>query len=342
MSAKRLSRWYKHVLSGYEEAKKQGVLHKHDYKAKTHSKAIRVPIVSLENWGTHIAIDEKHIRGRYHTIISNGTTGKIILMVRSVKSRELYSIVRQHFTSDQMMNVQVVTKDGAQAYDWLSRQAFPNAAKVLDKFHVLQWVFDGLQQVRTELKNEYIIAEYEKSQQLSSQYRSAMAKAKQTGATVHHSDYKLAVEKLSNGETIKEALHRSRYLLFKYEDQWNEEQERRAQCLFDRYPQLEAVYVHVLKFRTWYSKDNIGACPNTMLLKLTDWIEELRQFRRTPLRALANTIKRRSGQIINYFVTGKTNAPAEALNRNIKRFIGVNYGVRNLNYFYFRLNTIFT
>ena len=338
--SKKLSRWYKHILSGYNESKSNGELRKNDYRPRGRSHSIRVPIVAMEHYGTHIAIDEKHIRGRYHTIISNGSTGKIILMVRSTKSGELYAIVRQHFTSEQMMGVKVVTKDGAQAYDWLSRQAFPNAAKVLDKFHVLKWVFDALQQVRIQLKNEYIIAEHEKEQNLKQEYQIALKKAKLTGEKVSKADFKLRPEVLANGETFKELLHRSRYLLYKYEDQWNEEQEKRAQCLFDKYPKFESIYIQVLNFRIWYSKDNIGKDPNLLLLKLLDWVEDIRQFKMPVLRALATTIKSKSGQIVNYFITGKTNAPAEALNRNIKRFIGVNYGIRELDYFYYRLNIL--
>lgn len=340
MCSKKLNRWYKHVLSGYSESKSNGDIKKNDYAIRGHSQRIRVPVVAMEHYGTHIAIDEKHIRGRYHTIISNGSTGKIILMIRSTKSRALYAIVRQHFSSEQMMGVKVVTKDGAQAYDWLSRQAFPNAAKVLDKFHVLKWVFDALQQVRIQLKNEYIITEHEKEQRLKHQYQIALKKAKVSGEKVSKSDFKLRPEVLANGETVKEVLHRSRYLLYKYEDQWNEEQIKRAQCLFDKYPQFEAIYIQVLQFRTWYSKDNIGKDPNLQLYKLMDWIEDMRQYKMPALRALATTIKSKAGQIVNYFITGKTNAPAEALNRNIKRFIGVNYGIRELEYFYYRLNIL--
>lgn len=340
MSSKKLSRWYKHVLSGYAELKSSGELKKNDYTLRGKSQRIRVPIVALQHYGTHIAIDEKHIRGRYHTILSNGSTGKIILMIRSTKSSELYAIVRQHFSIDQMMGVKVVTKDGAQAYDWLSRQAFPNAAKVLDKFHVLKWVFDALQQVRIQLKNEYIIAEHEKEQDLKHQYQIALKKAKFTGEKVSKADFKLRQEILANGETVKELLHRSRYLLYKYEDQWNEEQERRAQCLFDKYPQFEDIYIQVLNFRTWYAKDNIGKDPNLLRLKLLDWVDDIRQFKLPALNALATTVKRKSDHIVNYFITGKTNAPAEALNRNIKRFIGINYGIRELDYFYYRLDIL--
>jgi len=216
MCSKKLNRWYKHVLSGYIESKANGSLKIHDHTIGRSGQCIRVPIVALDHYGTHIAIDEKHIRGRYHTVISNGITGKIIFMIRSTSSRELYSIVRQHFTIEQMMGVKIVTKDGAQAYDWLSRQAFPNAAKVLDKYHVLKWVFDALQQVRIGFKNEYIIEQHEQEQKLKCEYQIALKRAKITGEKINRTDYKVNPEILANGETVKELLHRSRYLLYTY------------------------------------------------------------------------------------------------------------------------------
>jgi transposase len=309
MSSKKLNRWYKHVLSGYRLKKEEGELHKHDYKQRGEVDKIRVPIVAMHHYGKHLAIDEKHIRGRYHTVLSNGETGKIILLARTIKARELYNIVRQHFSLEQMMAVEVVTKDGAEAFDWLARQAFPNAAKVLDKFHVLQWVFDGLQKVRLDLKDQHIIDQHEAEKKLKESYQIAVKKAKSTGEKVKKADYKLHLETLDNGETVKELLHRSRYLLYKYPEQWNEEQEKRAQALFDRYPTLEKIYMSILKFRTWYAKENVGNHISTLKWKLMDWIIEIRSYKIKPLNAIANTINRHFGQIINYFITVKPMHP---------------------------------
>ena len=53
-------------------------------------------------------------------------------------------------------------------------------------------------------------------------------------------------------------------------------------------------------------------------------------------------IKTHMGQILHYFVKKETNAKAEALNRNLQRFINVNYGARNTQYFLYRVKIHFT
>jgi len=47
------------------------------------------------------------------------------------------------------------------------------------------------------------------------------------------------------------------------------------------------------------------------------------------------------GQIINYFIAKETNAKAEALNQNLQRFINVNYGARNSDFFLYRVKIHF-
>lgn len=328
------------MLSGFSEAKKKGELYKHDVKQKRTTKSIRVPIVLMENYGSEIAIDDKHIKGRYYTIISNIKTGKIIIMARTVKSKELYEVVCKHFTIKQMMEVRVVTKDAAESYDWLSRQAFPNAVKVLDKWHILKWAFDALQSFRNELKNKWILSNMAAQRKLNIQYQIDLKAAKKEGTKISKRDYKMVPNIYSNGDDEKQLLTRSRYLLYKYEDQWNTNQEIRADLLFKKYPELMDAYVLILKFRDWYSQINIGESRGKLEGVLMDWIIAIRKINTNYFRALATSIKRHRGQILNYFIGGYTNASAEALNRNLKRFIGVNYGIRNLNFFYFRLNLL--
>jgi len=340
MSSKKLSRWYKHVLSGYEIAKRNGELNQYDHRPKRATKTIRVPIVNLDHMGQELAIDDKHFRGRFYTILSNNRTGKIILMARSIVSSELCSILNKHVPVELRMNVKVITKDGAQAYDWIARQCFPNATKILDKFHVLKWAFDALQYVRIQLKTEHIIDEHKAREKLQLQYKIDSKIAKKNNTKVNKKDYKLEIETHANGDTTKQLLTRSKLLLYKYEDQWNNYQEQRAQLLFDLYPHFLEMYVAILEFRTWYAADQIGKDLNIKRLQLNDWIQKLKRFKNDHMSALAATIKRHSGQIINYFIEGFTNAPAETVNRNLKRLIGVSYGIRELDYFYFRLNNI--
>src|SRR5690606_39439292 len=48
--------------------------------------------------------------------------------------------------------------------------------------------------------------------------------------------------KLENGDTRKQLLARSRYILFKKKDNWTSSQIWRAEILFRLYPQLEKAY----------------------------------------------------------------------------------------------------
>jgi hypothetical protein len=53
-------------------------------------------------------------------------------------------------------------------------------------------------------------------------------------------------------------------------------------------------------------------------------------------------IKRNLAQFINYFIAKETNATAEALNQNLQRFINVNYGARNSDFFLYRVKIHFS
>lgn len=339
-SPKKIQRWYQQVLSGFVEAKQEGKLFKHDIKSTHSAPNIRVPIVLMKNYGPNLAIDEKHIRGRYYTILSNQDTGKIILLIKSVKSQEVYKVIRKYFTSEQMVGVRNITKDAAGSFDWVARQAFLNATKILDKFHVLKWAFDALQNLRIEIKNQYLIDLHEKEKKLNHKYKQDLRLAKRQGIKLAKSEYTLKPEIHLNGETTKQLLSRSRFLLYKITDDWNDEQEKRATILFDLFPKLFKAYVCVLNFRSWYSKDDIGTLRNFKELKLMTWLEDVSKIKSNAFKTLKNTISKNRGQILNYFIEGKSNASAEALNRNIQKFIGVNYGIRNINYFFFRLNIL--
>ena len=52
---------------------------------------------------------------------------------------------------------------------------------------------------------------------------------------------------------------------------------------------------------------------------------------------LVKTFIRHEQNILNYFLTQKTNAIAEAVNSKIQRFIAFNYGVRDKDFFLFRI-----
>jgi len=53
-------------------------------------------------------------------------------------------------------------------------------------------------------------------------------------------------------------------------------------------------------------------------------------------------LKRHIAQIINYFIAKETNAKAEALNNNLQRFVNVNYGARNTDFFLYKIKLLFS
>ena len=75
-------------------------------------------------------------------------------------------------------------------------------------------------------------------------------------------------QKLSNGEMVFEALSRSRYLLYKYSQNWPETQREQAVALFELEPEIEKSYKLCCKFRVWYSKENVGRSVDEMRAEL--------------------------------------------------------------------------
>lgn len=194
--------------------------------------------------------------------------------------------------------------------------------------------------MRNQLKNEYIISQLQKQKELDIKYQIDLKLAKKEGRKIKKKDYQVVEEIHENEETVKEVLRRSRSLLFKYSDQWYTNQEKRAKILFDQYPELFNAYILVLEFRDWYSKTNIGVERYNHEQLLLKWIEKVKLIKSDHMKAIGITIKRHRAQILNFFLEGYSNATAEALNRNIRKFIGVNYGIRIMDFFYFRLNLI--
>jgi hypothetical protein len=57
-----------------------------------------------------------------------------------------------------------------------------------------------------------------------------------------------------NGDTKKQLLARSRYLLFKSKSKWTLSQKKRAEILFIEFPELESLYNLMMMFRNIYEK----------------------------------------------------------------------------------------
>jgi transposase len=345
MDSARLTRWYKEVLSGFKQKAESGELRKDDIKIRSQSEqSIRVPVLEKNNIGQFIAIDEKHIDGHYYTILSNLETSKVIMCIKSVKSKEIYAAISEHFTNEQMFNVLIVTKDGSDVFDWVARQAFPKAVRVMDKFHVINNLLNCMDDVRIYLKHKYVIDLQKQQEDLDKKYIVAIKDAKNKNTSPPpKSMYKVQEVVYSNGETPKLLLHRSKHLLRTHSEKWNEEQKLRAKILFSEFPDLEHLHQILIKFKTWYTIGNLKQDDLKLRSAFDIWVHDLTPFKKyEPINSAILYLKKYKQDILNYFQSGFTNALAESLNRKINTLIYKTFGIRDLDFFFFRLKIYLT
>lgn len=158
-------------------------------------------LVFPENVGARLSVDETSLsNGELYTVVTNkaakGRKGAIVAIVSGTDSgavlealERIPMAVRQH--------VMEVTLDMAGSMGRICRLAFPNAVKVIDRFHVQKLALDAVQELRVRFRWDAMDRENEQIRQ-----------AKLSGK-----EYR--PELLPNGDTLKQLLFRSRYLLFK-------------------------------------------------------------------------------------------------------------------------------
>ena len=77
------------------------------------------------------------------------------------------------------------------------------------------------------------------------------------------------------------------------------------------------------------------------MLKLAHWFNEVETSGFKSFSILKNTITHHYNEILNYFEARSTNASAESFNAKIKAFRSQFRGVRNIEFFLFRLTNIY-
>ncbi|MCJ8153187.1 transposase, partial [Chryseobacterium sp. SSA4.19] len=221
---------------------------------------------------------------------------------------------------NQRMKVKEVTLDMAGSMKLIAKRCFPNAVQVVDRFHVQKLATEALQNIRIRYRWEVI--EHENT---------LFTEAK---------DKKLKpeIEIFENGDTRKQLLARSRYLLYKTGEKWTLSQRQRAQILFSQYPDLAKAYNLSDGLRKIYNQ-NIRK--SVAMLKLAHWFKEVEESGFEAFSVLVKTIMNHYSDILNYFDQRSTNASAESFNAKIKNFRLQLRGVKDKSFFLFRLSKLF-
>lgn len=161
-------------------------------------------MVFAENVTTHLSIDDTSLsHGELYTVVTNkqarGKKGTIVAILNGTKSEDIIPVLLK-IRARIRNKVQEITLDLAGNMALIAKNCFPNAVQVIDRFHVQQLATEALQEIRIKHRWQAIDDE-----------NLALEQAKAEKSTY-------LPEVLSNGDTVKQLLARSRYLLYSKQD----------------------------------------------------------------------------------------------------------------------------
>ena len=281
-------------------------------------------MVYPENIGKQLSIDEVALsQGELYTVVTNkkakGRAGAIVAIIAGTKSEEVIKYL-QKIPEGKRRKVEEITLDMAGSMKLISRKCFPTATRVIDRFHVQQLATEAVQEIRIKYRWQAIDQENE-----------AIKVAKKNNLSYQ-------AEVFTNGDSRKQLLARSRFILFKSPEKWTNSQKIRATILFNEYPKIQQAYELSNQLRCVYNncKDK-----GVAMTKLAKWYNEVELSNFKSFRIVMNTISLNYQEILNYFDNRSTNASAESFNAKIKAFRAQLRGVRNKEFFLFRLTQIY-
>ncbi len=277
-----------------------------------------------DNIGPFLSIDETSLsQGELYTIITNkeakGRKGAIVAIIKGVDSTIIIDRLNT-IKENKRFKVREITLDMSPTMVKIARKSFPKATIVTDRFHVQQLAYDAVQDMRITYRWEAIEQE-NKEIELAKNIKK-----------------KHVPDVLENGDTLKQLLARSRYILFKRKNKWTPSQYRRADLLFNFYPDLELAYNLSMKLGDIYHtvKDK-----GVALARLAKWYDEVERSRFKTFGTVSRSIQNNYQYILNFFDNRSTNASAESFNAKIKSFRAQFRGVRSIPFFLFRLTNIY-
>ena len=277
-----------------------------------------------ENIGPSLAIDETSLsNGELYTFVTNRVARtrerSLVAVVAGTKSEDVIAVL-QRIDEDKRASVEEVTLDLSDSMRKIVRRSFPNAKRVIDRFHVQKLACDAVQELRIKHRWDAI-----------QQANDEMEEAKLCDEPYRPFRY-------ANGDTAKELLARSRYLLFKSADKWTERQKQRAAILFEQYPDIRKAYGLCHSLRMIFAKNTIK---DAARLSMARWYNKVEEAGLHSFNVIAATFYEHYDEILNFYNNRSSNAMAESFNAKIKRFRANLRGVADKKFFLFRVSKLY-
>lgn len=281
-------------------------------------------LLFANNIGPRLAIDETSLsNGELYTFVTNRDAHtreqSLVAVVAGTKSEDVINVLKM-IDEDKRNMVEEVTLDLSDSMQKIVRTIFPKASRVIDRFHIQKLACDAVQELRIKHRWDAI-----------QQSNDEMEEAKLKGIPYMPFRY-------SNGDTRKELLIRSRYLLFKSSNNWTERQKERASILFDEYPDIKQAYGLCHSLRMIFSKNSIK---DAARLSMARWYNKVEEAGLHSFNVIAATFYEHYDDILNFYNNRSSNALAESFNAKIKLFRANLRGVVDKKFFLFRIAKLF-
>lgn len=301
---------YKEVLSGFRQCEQ--LEHADEW------------LLFPDNIGPCLAIDESSLsNGELYTFVTNREARtreqSLVAVVAGTKAEDVITVL-QRIDEERRNAVEEVTLDLSDSMRKIVRTAFPKASRVIDRFHIQRLACDAVQELRIKHRWDAI-----------QQANDEMEEARQNGKEYIPYRY-------PNGDTRKELLIRSRYLLFKSADKWTDRQKQRAAILFEEYPDIKTAYGLCHSLRMIFAKNTIK---DAARLSMARWYNKVEEAGFHSFDVIAATFYEHYDEILNFYNNRSSNALAESFNAKIKLFRANLRGVVDKKFFLFRIANLF-
>ena len=273
--------------------------------------------------GPSLSIDETSLsQGELYIVVTNkeakGRKGALVALMRGTNSEGIAQVLEK-IDESKRLEVKEISMDLSPTMQRVARRCFERATIVADRFHVQKLMGEAISELRIEHRWDAIDQDNKER---------ALAKKE---------DRKYVPYTFRNGDTRRQLLARSRYVLMKNYTKWTEEQELRATILFEEYPDIAAAYNMSMQLTALYNKHSEKAAAR---LNLARWCNDLEKLGTKHFNIVKDTIYQNYDIILNYFINRATNASAESFNAKVKAFRSQFRGVSDIPFFIFRLATL--
>jgi transposase len=315
LSPECLQYWYKNFLSSYKSDICNEKWHPQKIEIKNSETGDEtekpIYIFKEENLGEKMSIDDKAIGHDGFTIFSNHDTGKIALMVESTKAEEVSLSIKKF--GDKLTCVKNISMDMSATYALVCSTLMPHATQVIDKFHVMKYVYEAVGNVRNKIRKE-------------------LADTLTKGKTKTEEDK----QKLAAIERLRRVNH----AITQSPEKWNEEMKETVSQVFEKHEDLKIAYQISQNFKRWYNYNNFTKTNLEIKNNLYKWYEQA--IKVDEFKSVIKMIRKHEDEILNFFKHGMTSAKAERLNGKIERFVSSNYGIKNKDFFLYRVAGYFS